>query len=139
MAKIKFLEDFSEKIKDNKTSLLIGLGVLFLLYFLMSNKVNQEESLKVPSGTTSYPDSVTNANTIMDEVNENSNANTELIMDELGSIQNAINDYINKGKEDIKDKVENDPNPPVTSDNPTGVFHNALITAKEKGNIFKKG
>lgn len=89
--------------------LLILVGMFLFMLFKQSSGSGSNSTYIVPSGYTSYPDAVTNANVITDEINRNTDYNTSIILEELGDNFNTTNDYINKGltnQKEISDKLD---------------------------------
>lgn len=112
MAEIKeVIEDVKEKVGDKGFLLIIiGIAVLFIIMlFRESSEGGNNSTYIVPTGYTSYPDAVTNANVIIDEVNKNSDYNTESILDAMEDYKTSIddqfsftNDYMSEGFENIQ-------------------------------------
>ena len=108
--------------------LIIGIVAIFILMLSKQSQEGQDESTMIV-GLTSYPDAVTNANVIIDTIQDNIEYSEDNILDaiegqgeQIGEGFDAVNenisvnfeatnDYINKGFEaqtDLIDKVGSD-------------------------------
>lgn len=101
-------EDIREKIGDKWFFIFIGVAVLFGLYNLVKGSENNTDKLVPVTSIASYPDAVTNANVIIDTLQDslqytedrimgNIDQTHEEISEELTANFTATNDYINKG------------------------------------------
>lgn len=102
-----------KSISGNGMYLLLGGGALILIFYLLSKSSESDTSnLTVSTGYSAYPDTVTNANVIIDEVNTNV-ANEisqlkELLNDQTELMQdgdNAVLEKIDTSTESITEKV----------------------------------
>lgn len=124
------IEAILDDIKKGGTSgKILSVGLLcvigLLVYNLVKGSSNGSNSTYiVPTGYTSYPDAVTNANVIVDEVNKNDNYNTSVILDKMKENQDnideqfsttndlisekfdATNDYINNGFDTLGNNID---------------------------------
>lgn len=108
--------DIEEVLKDVKKTvgdkgmivILVVIVVIFVYGLVRKDSTGNSESNTyiVPSGYTSYPDAVTNANVIVDEVNRNTNYNSEVLKDLISSNFKSTNDYINNGIADIRENMD---------------------------------
>lgn len=127
---------FSHKSGGKKKDkwLLIGGGVFVLLFIFMYLRQSKSEgTVSIQGAYASYPDSVTNANVIIDSLQQSIDYQTEQIADMLGDMNSGIydqfegvhdrfdntnelindrfdatNDFINDGLESIKDRQDMD-------------------------------
>lgn len=110
-------EDIREKIGDKWFFIFIGVAVLFGLYNLVKNPADSGGELTTVTGVTSYPDVVTNANVVIDtlqdslqytedRITERIDASYEDLGIQMGTNFEATNDYINKGFESQKEMLE---------------------------------
>lgn len=101
-------EDIREKIGDKWFFIFIGVAVLFGMYNLVKGSESTSDKLVPVTSIASYPDAVTNANVIIDTLQDslqytedrimgNIDQTHEEISEELTSNFSATNDYINKG------------------------------------------
>lgn len=81
------IDDGIDVLKDNKELVIFGcLGVAIIL--LLSNRSNS--TLVTPSGYVSYPDTVTNADSITSNVNDTTLAISDSIMDYLNAMNSSF-------------------------------------------------
>ena len=102
-----------KSISGNGMYLMLGGGALILIFYLLSKSSESDTSnLTVSTGYSAYPDTVTNANVIIDEVNTNV-ANEisqlkELLNDQTELMQdgdNAVLEKIDTSTDSITDKI----------------------------------
>lgn len=151
--------EFDEIISDVKQALgdkgfivlVIGIITIFLIVLSKQSSEGQDESTMVV-GLTSYPDAVTNANVIIDTLQDNIQYTEDNILDAIDNQGDAIgsgfesvnenisvnfeatNDFINKGFEsqaDLIDKVGSDIIGDISSVNNTlGTMKSDVTTIK---------
>lgn len=100
-------EKLSKSFKGNGKYIVLGLaGVGAVL--LLSNRSTTEDSGQwvTPTGYTSYPDAVTNANVIMDEVNNHTTAEINGLKTEMVEQFETTNNYVQEGITNILDNAE---------------------------------
>lgn len=117
MAEItEVFEDIKSKLGDKWFYiLLVGVGFLFIYNLKGSGSNETTETLTPVTTVSSYPDSVTNANVIIDTLQNSIDYSEGIITEKIEALENdmsvnfeATNDYINKGLESvvsIDDKV----------------------------------
>ena len=109
MGEIKeVFSDIREKIGDKGFFIFIGVAVIFGLYNLVKGSSNSEDNLTPVTTISSYPDAVTNANVIIDTLQDsleysenrivgNINNTYKDLSEQIGGNFEATNDFINKG------------------------------------------
>lgn len=106
------IERVTTNLKKNAVPLVLGVGGVAVLYALFSQK--ETESVLVPAtGYASYPDSVTNANVIIGEVNDHTTAEVAQLREEqkegVNNILDSIGtqtDYIGEGIDRIIENAD---------------------------------
>lgn len=94
--------------------LIFGFIALFIIMLIMQSKQeSSDNTMTVATGITSYPDAVTNANVIIDTLQNSIDYSEDNIIDAIDDVNSAIdnnfeatNDYINKGFESQKEILE---------------------------------
>ena len=116
MAEItEVFEDIKSKVGDKWFYiLLVAVGFIFI-YTLKGSKSDTGETLTPVTTVSSYPDAVTNANVIIDSIQNSIDYSEGVIVEKIEALDDnmnvnfeATNDYINKGLEsavNIDDKV----------------------------------
>lgn len=111
MAEIKeVFEDIKDTLGDNGFMIFIGGALLFGLYNLAKSSNSEDKVMYTATGYSSYPDSVTNANVIIDtlqnsidysqiETSEKIQGLEDNMTEFIGDNFEATNDYINSGFE----------------------------------------
>lgn len=96
MASIKeVIDDFKESVGDNTFMYIaIGVGALFLINFLKSDS-GSGSTYVAPTSYASYPDAVTNANVIIDTLQENIEYSEQNIKDHIDDQITDTNTNIN--------------------------------------------
>lgn len=125
------IKEVTNSIKKNWMPIALGVGLLIIVMSLLSSDSGSGESseLVVSRGYTAYPDAVTNANTIIGEVNDNTNANFDYLQDILDAMQG----YQEEGKADILDKIDQNTDKIVgVIDTSTDSITNKIDTATNK-------
>lgn len=117
MAEIKeVFEDIKDTVGDKWYFIFIIAVGFFFIYNLKGNKSSDTtESLTPVTSVSSFPDSVTNANVIIDTIQNSIDYSEGVIVEKIEALDDnvninfeATNDYINKGLESvvkIDDKV----------------------------------
>lgn len=93
----------ADTITKNPVPILLGGGALLFAYVAMSQSKLDKTELITPTGVSGYPDMDTNANVIIDEVNNNTRVESDRVIDSVG-------DYIDKGKQEIIDNANENAN-----------------------------
>lgn len=98
--------NLSDFMKGNGTKIMIALGGGVVLYALMKN-MSGGTTLVAPTAYSGYPDSVTNANTIIDSVNQNTKYENDLTRDLIEKNFDSTNGYIKDGVDNLKGNIDN--------------------------------
>lgn len=88
--------DIKDKVGDNW--FYIGLGVLALVFIFLASRGDEEDgnSMKAVTGITSYPDAVTNADTIIGTLQDSLDYSEGVIIDRIDGLdQNIENNFTN--------------------------------------------
>lgn len=105
------MEDIKSVIGDKGFMIFLGCALIFGLYNLFKDNGSSSNDRLVPvTSISSYPDAVTNANVIIDSLNNSIDYSEGIIMDAIQGVgddikvtiqdaHEATNDYINKGLE----------------------------------------
>ena len=98
------IEDVTEVVKDNKGLVIGGLGVILVIVLLTKNKSGSNtasEEYQLATSYSSYPDAVTNANTIIDSLQGSIDA-SDLDMKEFMSDNFTVaKDYMSDGLDKV--------------------------------------
>ena len=97
------IEDVQEVVKDNKGLVIGGVVVIVLIVLLTKNKGSNtdNEEYQLSTSYSSYPDAVTNANTIIDSLQGSIDA-SDLDMKEFMSDNFTVaKDYMSEGLEKV--------------------------------------
>ena len=97
------IEDVQEVVKDNKGLVIGGVAVIVLIVLLTKNKGSDTDSeeYQLTTSYSSYPDAVTNANTIIDSLQGSIDA-SDLDMKEFMSDNFTVaKDYISDGLDKV--------------------------------------
>ena len=95
------LDDLKD-IFGKKGLLIVGVGAAALFVIsILSEKNSSRGEMTQAVGYTSYPDAVTNANVIIDSVNEYSDFNTQQILDNLNGWGGMFGDSFEKLQENM--------------------------------------
>ena len=89
-------EDIKGALGDKGFLIFIGVAVAFGLYNLTKGSGSENNLVPVTS-VSSYPDAVTNADVIIDSVQNSIDYSENNIMDAITNLGEATNDYINSG------------------------------------------
>ena len=98
------IDDVTEVVKDNKGLVIGGVAVIVLIVLLTKNNKSgntDNEELQLATSYSSYPDAVTNANTIIDSLQGSIDA-SDLDMKEFMSDNFTVaKDYMSEGLEKV--------------------------------------
>ena len=98
------IDDVTEVVKDNKGIVIGGIAVIVLIVLLTKNNSgnsSDSEELQLATSYSSYPDAVTNANTIIDSLQGSIDA-SDLDMKEFMSDNFTVaKDYISDGLDKV--------------------------------------
>ena len=98
------IDDVTEVVKDNKGLVIGGVAVIVLIVLLTKNNNGSntnDEEYQLATSYSSYPDAVTNANTIIDSLQGSINA-SDLDMKEFMSDNFTVaKDYMSEGLEKV--------------------------------------
>ena len=92
--------DIKRAVGGNGMYLLLGGGLLLIVYLL--TKQDSSSNLTVATGSSAYPDAVTNANVIIGEVNDHTT-------NELSALKNQLEDtsaLLQEGDNSILEKID---------------------------------
>lgn len=116
---VEVFEDIKKGIGNKGFYLLLGAAALFGIYNLSKGSGGSDDmaSTRLVTSVSSYPDAVTNANVIIDSIQNSIDYSEAQITDKIQGTQEemkdyleknfeATNDYINKGFESQKDLME---------------------------------
>ena len=103
-------EDIREKIGDKWFFIFIGVAVLFGLYNLIKGSNESGEQLTTVTSISSYPDAVTNANVIIDTIQNSIEYSEDRITDAIGTTKEELSNQMGANFEQtnsyIKDGFE---------------------------------
>ena len=108
MAEIReVISDVKDKVGD-KGFIFIIVAIIgaFIFMLLRNSEGGSNSTYIVPSGYTSYPDAVTNADVIIDSVNKNDDYNTLAILEALGDSNYSMNEQFQTMTDLIGDNFE---------------------------------
>lgn len=95
-------EKITKSFGKNGKYIVMGLGAVIILYFLTNKSSNEDSGTWVtPTGYTSYPDAVTNANVIMEEVNKHTTAEISNLQDSMDLQFGITSDFMGEGIDNI--------------------------------------
>ena len=97
------IEDVQEVVKDNKGLVIGGIAVIFLIVLLTKNNSDNTDSEEYQLATSysSYPDAVTNANTIIDSLQGSIDASDLDIKEFMSDNFSVTKDYISDGLDKV--------------------------------------
>ena len=125
------IEDVTEVVKDNKGLVIGGIAVIVLIVLLTKNNSGNTDSEEYQLATSysSYPDAVTNANTIIDSLQGSIDA-SDLDMKEFMSDNFSMTkDYMSEGLEKV---VETNNKLQDTTIQSTDTIRNDISTVNTK-------
>ena len=98
------IDDVQEVVKDNKGLVIGGIAVIVLIVLLTKNNggnSSDSEELKLATSYSSYPDAVTNANTIIDSLQGSIDASDLDIKEFMTDNFTVAKDYISDGLDKV--------------------------------------
>ena len=125
------IDDVQEVVKDNKGLVIGGVAVIVLIVLLSKNNSGNTDSEEYQLATSysSYPDAVTNANTIIDSLQGSIDA-SDLDMKEFMSDNFTVaKDYMSEGLEKV---IENNNKLQDTTIQSTDTIRNDINTVSTK-------
>ena len=126
------IEDVQEVVKDNKGLVIGGVAVIVLIVLLTKNNkgnTTENEDFQLATSYSSYPDAVTNANTIIDSLQGSIDA-SDLDMKEFMSDNFTVTkDYMSEGLEKV---IENNNKLQDTTIQSTDTIRNDISTVNTK-------
>ena len=125
------IDDVQEVVKDNKGLVIGGVAVIILIVLLTKNKGanTDSEELQLATSYSSYPDAVTNANTIIDSLQGSIDA-SDLDMKEFMSDNFTVaKDYMSEGLEKV---IENNNQLQDTTIQSTDTIRNDISSVSTK-------
>lgn len=95
------IKEITDKITKsfNGYGIFILLGAVVLIFISNLDNKDGNEEMAAPTGYTAYPDAVTNANVIMDEVNNHTT-------NEIKNLGDTMQDNINNTSEAVLEKID---------------------------------
>ena len=126
------IEDVQEVVKDNKGLVIGGVAVIVLIVLLTKNNggnSSDSEEYQLATSYSSYPDAVTNANTIIDSLQGSIDA-SDLDMKEFMSDNFTVaKDYMSEGLEKV---IENNNKLQDTTIQSTDTIRNDISSVSTK-------
>ena len=125
------IDDVTEVVKDNKGLVIGGVAVIILIVLLTKNKGanTDSEELQLATSYSSYPDAVTNANTIIDSLQGRIDA-SDLDMKEFMSDNFTVaKDYMTEGLDKV---IENNNKLQDTTIQSTDTIRNDISSVSTK-------
>ena len=98
------IDDVQEVVKDNKGLVIGGIAVIVLIVLLTKNNSgnsSDSEEYQLATSYSSYPDAVTNANTIIDSLQGSINASDLDIKEFMSDNFSVAKDYVSDGLEKV--------------------------------------
>ena len=97
------IDDVTEVVKDNKGLVIGGVAVIVLIVLLTKNKGSDTDSeeLQLATSYSSYPDAVTNANTIIDSLQGSIDASDLDIKEFMTDNFTVAKDYMSEGLDKV--------------------------------------
>ena len=125
------IDDVQEVVKDNKGLVIGGVAVIVLIVLLTKNNTSNtdDEEYQLATSYSSYPDAVTNANTIIDSLQGSIDA-SDLDMKEFMSDNFTVaKDYMSEGLEKV---IENNNKLQDTTIQSTDTIRNDISSVSTK-------
>lgn len=126
------IEDVTEVVKDNKGLVIGGIGVILLIVLLTKNKSgsnSNSEDYQLATSYSSYPDAVTNANTIIDSLQGSINASDLDLKEFMSDNFTVAKDYMAEGLDKV---IENNNKIQDTTIQSTDTIRNDISTVNTK-------
>ena len=126
------IEDVTEVVKDNKGLVIGGLGVILLIVLLTKNKSgsnSNSEEYQLATSYSSYPDAVTNANTIIDSLQGSIDASDLDLKEFMSDNFTVAKDYMADGLDKV---IENNNKLQDTTIQSTDTIRNDINTVNTK-------
>ena len=126
------IEDVTEVVKDNKGLVIGGIGVILLIVLLTKNKSGSNstsEDYQLATSYSSYPDAVTNANTIIDSLQGSIDASDSDIKEFMSDNFTVAKDYMTEGLDKV---IENNNKIQDTTIQSTDTIRNDINTVNTK-------
>ena len=126
------IEDVTEVVKDNKGLVIGGIGVILFIVLLTKNKSGSNstsEDYQLATSYSSYPDAVTNANTIIDSLQGSINASDMDIKEFMSDNFTVAKDYMSEGIDKV---IENNNKLQDTTIQSTDTIRNDINTVNTK-------
>lgn len=102
------IEDVKETVKDNKGLVVAGAVVIVIVVLLTKDRgsstgssIADTEEYELATSYSSYPDAVTNANTIIDSLQNAINASDDNIKEYMSDSFSVTNDYMTEGLQKV--------------------------------------
>ena len=125
------IEDVQEVVKDNKGIVIGGVAVIVLIVLLTKNKGadTESEEYQLATSYSSYPDAVTNANTIIDSLQGSINASDMDIKEFMSDNFTVAKDYMSEGLDKV---IENNNKLQDTTIQSTDTIRNDISSVSTK-------
>ena len=126
------IEDVTEVVKDNKGLVIGGIGVILFIVLLTKNKSGSNstsEDYQLATSYSSYPDAVTNANTIIDSLQGSIDASDSDIKEFMSDNFTVAKDYMAEGLDKV---IENNNKIQDTTIQSTDTIRNDISTVNTK-------
>lgn len=126
------IEDVTEVVKDNKGLVIGGVAVIILIVLLTKNNKGSNtasEDYELATSYSSYPDAVTNANTIIDSLQGSINASDLDLKEFMSDNFTVAKDYMAEGLDKV---IENNNKIQDTTIQSTDTIRNDISTVNTK-------
>ena len=126
------IDDVTEVVKDNKGLVIGGVAVIVLIVLLTKNNSgnsSDSEEYQLATSYSSYPDAVTNANTIIDSLQGSIDASDLDIKEFMSDNFSVAKDYMSEGLEKV---IENNNQLQDTTIQSTDTIRNDISSVSTK-------
>ena len=126
------IDDVQEVVKDNKGVVIGGIAVIVLIVLLTKNNSgnsSDSEELQLATSYSSYPDAVTNANTIIDSLQGSIDASDLDLKEFMSDNFTVTKDYMSEGLEKV---IENNNKLQDTTIQSTDTIRNDISSVSTK-------
>lgn len=125
------IDDVTEVVKDNKGLVIGGVAVIVLIVLLTKNNTTNtdNEEYQLATSYSSYPDAVTNANTIIDSLQGSIDASDLDIKEFMTDNFSVAKDYMSEGLEKV---IENNNKLQDTTIQSTDTIRNDISSVSTK-------